>query len=88
MLERGKPSNDHLTVVIILNVAGSTINMVVYHVADVITLTPNQIKPAPEISSAVNTDYLVGLGTLEDWMPALIDIDRLLTSDAWAWWPS
>lgn len=80
-LELGEPSYDHLTVVIVLNIAGRTIGMVVDRVSDVITLTPEQIKPAPDMGSAVSTDYLVGLGTIEDRMLVLVDIDRLMTSD-------
>src|SRR5471032_2567663 len=38
-LELGEPTYDHLTVVIILNIAGRTIGMVVDRVSDVITLT-------------------------------------------------
>jgi len=80
-LELGEPNYDHLTVVIVLNIAGRTIGMVVDRVSDVITLTPDQIKPAPDMGSAVSTDYLVGLGTIEDRMLVLVDIDRLMTSD-------
>jgi len=80
-LELGEPTYDHLTVVIILNIAGRTIGMVVDRVSDVITLTADQIKPAPDMGSAVSTDYLVGLGTIEDRMLVLVDIDRLMTSD-------
>ena len=80
-LELGEPTYDHLTVVIILNIAGRTIGMVVDRVSDVITLTPDQIKPAPDMGSAVSTDYLVGLGTIEERMLVLVDIDRLMTSD-------
>lgn len=80
-LALGEPSYDHLTVVIVLNIAGRTIGMVVDRVSDVITLTPEQIKPAPDMGSAVSTDYLVGLGTIEERMLVLVDIDRLMTSD-------
>ena len=44
------------------------------------TLSPEQIKPAPEMGTAFNTDYLIGLGTLEERMLILIDIDRLMSS--------
>src|ERR1700761_874272 len=87
-LELGEPSYDHLTVVIVLNIAGRTIGMVVDRVSDVITLTPEQSKPAPDMGSAVATDNLVGLGTIEDRMLVLVDIDRLMTSDDMGLWPS
>ena len=76
----GEPTYDQFTVVIILNIAGRVVGMVVDSVSDVITLTPDQVKPAPEMGSALNSDYLVGLGTLEERMLILIDIDRLMLS--------
>jgi purine-binding chemotaxis protein CheW len=54
--------------------------MVVDSVSDVIALTAEQIRPAPEMGSAVNSDYLTGLGTIEDRMLILIDIDKLMSS--------
>jgi purine-binding chemotaxis protein CheW len=76
----GAPSYDQFTVVIILNVAERVIGIVVDSVSDVITLTPEQIRPAPEMGGAMDTDYLIGLGTVEQQMLILVDIDRLMTS--------
>jgi purine-binding chemotaxis protein CheW len=76
----GEPTYDQFTVVIILNIAGRVMGMVVDSVSDVITLTAEQIKPAPEMGTAFNTDYLIGLGTLDERMLILIDIDKLMSS--------
>jgi purine-binding chemotaxis protein CheW len=76
----GEPTYDQFTVVIILNVAGRVVGMVVDSVSDVTTLTPDQIKPAPEMGTALNTDYLIGLGTIDQRMLILVDIDRLMSS--------
>jgi purine-binding chemotaxis protein CheW len=76
----GTPTYDQFTVVIVLNLASRVMGMVVDSVSDVITLTAEQIKPAPELGSVLDTDYLIGLGTLEQRMLILVDIDRLMTS--------
>ena len=76
----GEPTYDQFTVVIILNIAGRVVGMVVDSVSDVITLSPEQIKPAPEMGTAFNTDYLIGLGTLDERMLILVDIDKLMSS--------
>ena len=76
----GTPSYDQFTVVIILNIGHRVVGMVVDRVSDVTTLTHEQIKPAPEIGSAINTDHIVGLGTIEDRMLILVDIDKLMSS--------
>jgi purine-binding chemotaxis protein CheW len=77
----GTPEYGPFTVVIILNISGRTVGIVVDAVSDVTTLEPEQIKPAPEISSTLNTDYIVGLGTIEERMLILVDIDRLMSSE-------
>jgi purine-binding chemotaxis protein CheW len=76
----GEPTYDQFTVVIILNVAGRVVGMVVDSVSDVTTLSPQQIKPAPDVGTALNTDYLIGLGTIDQRMLILVDIDRLMSS--------
>ncbi|HEY8608824.1 MAG TPA: chemotaxis protein CheW [Noviherbaspirillum sp.] len=78
-LNLGAPTYDQFTVVIILNVAGRTIGMVVDSVSDVIMLSPEQVKPAPEMGTALKTDYLIGLGTLDQRMVILVDIDKLMS---------
>tara|TARA_R110002049_G_scaffold94733_1_gene232966 strand:+ start:263 stop:766 length:504 start_codon:yes stop_codon:yes gene_type:complete len=76
----GEPSYDQFTVVIILNIAGRVVGMVVDSVSDVTTLSPEQIKPAPEIGTTFDTEYLIGLGTIGDRMLILVDIDKLMSS--------
>ena len=66
--------------VIILNINGRVVGMVVDSVSDVIDLTPEQVKPAPEMGTAFNTDHLIGLGTLDERMLILVDIDKLMSS--------
>ncbi|NVM86801.1 chemotaxis protein CheW [Variovorax sp. SG517] len=77
----GEPTYDQFTVVIVLNIGGRVVGMVVDSVSDVITLAAEQIKPAPEMGSVLDADYLIGLGTLEDRMLILVDIDRLMSSE-------
>ena len=77
----GEPTYDQFTVVIILNISGRVMGMVVDSVSDVTTLTPEQIKAAPEMGTTFDTDYLIGLGTLDERMLILVDIDKLMSSD-------
>jgi purine-binding chemotaxis protein CheW len=77
----GNPTYDAFTVVIILNINGHTIGVVVDSVSDVVTLSPDQIKPAPDLGASVAADYLQGLGTVGERMLILLDIDKLLSSE-------
>lgn len=76
----GEATYDQFTVVIILNIGGRIMGIVVDSVSDVITLNSTQIKPPPEMGTAFSTEYLIGLGTLDERMLILIDIDKLMSS--------
>jgi len=76
----GNVRYDHQTVVIILNVAGRVVGIVVDGVSDVLTLTGDDIKPAPEFGVSVSNEHLTGLGSIEGRMLILIDIERMMTS--------
>jgi purine-binding chemotaxis protein CheW len=77
----GTPTYDQFTIVIVLNLGGNVTGMVVDSVSDVTTLTPEQIRPAPQVSSAMDTGYLIGLGTIDERMLILVDIEKLMASD-------
>lgn len=68
------------TVVIVLNLHGRVVGIVVDGVSDVTSLQEDQIKPAPEFSSQLDTGHVIGLGTLEERMLILMDIERLMSS--------
>ncbi|MDL2356679.1 MAG: chemotaxis protein CheW [Pseudomonadota bacterium] len=76
----GTPVYDQFTVVIILNIGGRIMGMVVDSVSDVTTLLPQQVKPAPEMGASFNSDYMIGLGTIDERMLILVDIDKLMSS--------
>ncbi len=79
-----KVSYDELTVVIILSLASRVVGMVVDGVSDVIALTLEQIKPAPQFGATLETQYLMGLGTLDERMLILVDIEKLMSSNEMA----
>ena len=71
---------DQFTVVIILNVAGRVMGIVVDGVSDVISLDMEQMRPTPEFGSVIDTEYIMGLGTVEERMLILVDIEKLMGS--------
>jgi purine-binding chemotaxis protein CheW len=76
----GEAEYNQFTVVIILNVAGRVVGMVVDSVSDVIRLSAEQIRPAPDFSSSTfDTKYITGLGTIDQRMLILVDIERLMS---------
>lgn len=68
------------TVVIVLNVKGRVVGAVVDSVSDVLELARDSIKPAPEMSSAVDASFITGIGSVNDRMLILMDIESLMAS--------
>ena len=68
------------TVVIVLNVKGRVVGAVVDSVSDVLELAPAAIKPAPEMASAVDACFITGIGSVQDRMLILMDIEALMSS--------
>lgn len=69
------------TVVIVLNLGDRVVGIVVDGVSDVLSLEAAKIKPAPDFSVTLSTEYLLGLGALDDRMLILVDIEKLLNSE-------
>ena len=72
-------SYDSFTVVIVLTIGRRVIGMVVDAVSDVITLTPEQLRPVPEFNSSIQSDHLLAIGAVEDRMLILVDIEKLMS---------
>ncbi len=73
-----KVAYDDFTVVIILNVRGSVIGAVVDAVSDVVTLTTDSIKPAPQFDNAIDARFITGLTNVGDRMLIVMNIEALL----------
>ena len=69
---------DQFTVVIILNVGARVVGAVVDSVSDVIGITPEQVRAAPELDAGVDAGHITGIGTLGERMLILLDIERLM----------
>ena len=79
-----KADYDASTVVIVLNLPRRVVGIVVDSVSDVLTLPPENLKPAPEIDTVIDSDAVMGLGSLKDRMLILLDIEKLMSSSGMA----
>ncbi|CAN5659591.1 chemotaxis protein CheW [soil metagenome] len=72
------------TVVIVLNLRSRVIGAVVDSVSDVLALGADSIKPAPEMSAAIDAGYILGMGCIKSVdaarMLILTDIEALMGS--------
>lgn len=69
---------DDSTVVVVLQAGGKTVGAVVDGVSDVITLAPEDIRPAPEVANRPGPQTIVGIGLTADAMLVLLDAGALL----------
>ena len=68
------------TVVVVLNVRGRVLGAVVDSVSDVLELSGEAIRPAPEMHTAVDTRFITGIGSIAERMLILMDIEALMSS--------
>jgi len=66
------------TVTVVVMVNGRQFGVVVDAVSDVIDVEAQAMRPVPDMSTAVDTEYLRGLATIDERMVLLLDADRLL----------
>jgi purine-binding chemotaxis protein CheW len=71
---------DAFTVVIVLHIGSRVVGMVVDGVSDVITLSPDQLRPVPEFNSSIDSEHLLAIGAVEQRMLILLDIEKLMQS--------
>lgn len=83
-LERAEYTS--ITVIIVLSVvsqgARRDFGVVVDGVSDVVDVNEADVRPAPELGAMAATDFIRGLVPVSERMIVLLDIDRLIGSDA------
>ena len=55
--------------------------IVVDHVQEVLDIDGGDIEDAPQFGSTVNTDFILGMGKIEETVKILLDIDKVLAGD-------
>jgi purine-binding chemotaxis protein CheW len=76
----GPAHYDSFTVVVVLNIGHRLLGMVVDAVSDVVSLNPSQLREVPELHTRLDCSHLLGIGTVDDRMLILLDIDKLMGS--------
>lgn len=68
------------TVVIILNLRDRVVGIVVDSVSDVMELSAENIRSAPDVESAIDNGCILGLGSAGERMLILLDIEKLMSN--------
>ncbi|QEY18674.1 chemotaxis protein CheW [Cellvibrio sp. KY-GH-1] len=80
----GNVTYDEFTIVIVLHIHSRIVGIVVDGVSDVVTLSRDQLRPPPDFGVAFNSNYLLGLATVNEQMIILVDIEKLISSEEMA----
>lgn len=78
-LEEAAHTNE--TCIIVVDVENVLMGIVVDTVSEVLNIEAEHIEPSPSFGSKVDTDFIMGLGKVNDKVNILLDIDKVLTSD-------
>jgi purine-binding chemotaxis protein CheW len=77
----GMPRAEHTknTRIVVTEIAAKRVGMVVDSVSEVLRLPVDQIEDAPEMLTGVDTEYIRGVGKVEDRLIILLDLARIIS---------
>ena len=80
------------TCIVVVEVAlatGARVNMglIVDGVESVANVVSKDIEPTPDFGAQISTDYILGMAKLEDRVVALLDIDKVVSSQTFEYTP-
>jgi purine-binding chemotaxis protein CheW len=68
------------TRIVVTEIGAKRVGMVVDSVSEVLRLGTDAIEPAPEMITGVDTEYIRGVGKIEDRLIILLDLARIISS--------
>ena len=72
---------DGFTVILIVEVKGTMIGMIVDSVSDVVNIPIKDIQDTPHFSASIRTDYIKGIGRIDEELVIVLDVDRILSHE-------
>jgi purine-binding chemotaxis protein CheW len=69
------------TCIIVVQSAGMEMGVMVDKVSEVLAIAAGEIEDAPSFGTAVNTDYILGIGKSQGKVKLLLDIERVLSTN-------
>lgn len=68
------------TRIIVVNIMNKTIGLIVDSVSEVLRISSSTIQPPPPLIAGLDSDYIKGVGKLDERLIILLDIDRIFTT--------
>ena len=79
-LLESKP-HDNQTRIIVVDLHSVVIGFVVDGVSEVLRIQSNTVEPPPPVASGVESEYIKGVGKLDDRLLILLDLDKLIPTE-------
>ena len=73
--------HDSQTRIIVIEINKMIVGFVVDSVSEVLRIPQNTVEPPPPVVSGLESEYISGVGKLEDRLLIMLDLDRLLSSE-------
>lgn len=73
--------HDKHTRIIVIEINNMIVGFVVDSVSEVLRIPSNTVEPPPPVVAGLESEYISGVGKLEDRLLILLDLDRLLSGD-------
>ncbi len=70
---------DKFSVIFVVEIAGRIMGVIVDTASDVISLSPEEILPTPNLSPSIRTEYLKAVAQQDDRLIVLLDLERILS---------
>ncbi len=68
------------TRIIVVNIMNKTIGLIVDSVSEVLRINSLTIQPPPPLIAGLDSDYIKGVGKLDERLIILLDIDKIFTT--------
>ena len=75
-----RPHDKH-TRIIVIEINTMVVGFVVDSVSEVLRIPANTVEPPPPVVSGLDSEYISGVGKLEDRLLILLDLNKLLSGD-------
>ena len=72
-------AHDSQTRIKVMDLAGQIVGFVVDAVCEVLRIKESTVEPPPAVVAGIGSEYMRGVGKLEDRLLILLDLDKLLT---------
>ena len=73
--------HDSQTRIIVVDIRGIIIGFLVDGVSEVLRIQSNTVEPPPPVASGVESEYIKGVGKLDDRLLILLDLDKLIPTE-------